>query len=222
MSSYFPHDRQRALYSLVEYVEKPFQRATNASARYFRINFRLITYTYLILLTISVLEWLSHVMGIGAFGRESQYASIGNTLLITVLSATFSLSHYYIYMIYGHGYQDPKAQFYVDKYSSIGECKSSMGLMRSFYGFSLLTGVGTLAACWLTAKSTWHEQVLSLRNFLDVTYFNAALSEFNISDSSQYSNSLVVYNWVVTAIALVVVLLAILGIIQTLLARVKE
>lgn len=222
MSSYFPHERQRALYSLVEYVEKPFQRATNASARYFRINLKLIAYTYLILLTISALEWLSHVMGIGAFGRENQYASISNTLIVTVFAATFSVVHYYIYMIYGHGYQDPQAQFYVDKYSSISECKSSMKLMRSFYCFSLLTGIGTLAACWLSAKSTWHEQVLSLKNFLDVTYFNAALINFNISDSSQYSNSLVVYNWVVTAITLTVILLAALGIIQTLLARVKE
>lgn len=219
--SMYPSERQRAAYSEVEYSETSFQKATNASAFFFRRNYKLVMYAYIVLATLSCLEFFSNTMGLGVYSNAAQYGSLKNTALIMVMAATFAFSHYYIYMIFGHGYQSQEAQFYVDKYSSLQECKNSISLMRGFYIFSIMSALGTLLAGWLTADSGITEQVVAVKNYFESNYYNVAMHEYALHDLSLYSNTLVAYSWVVTMVLVTVIVLSVIGLIQSLLAPVR-
>lgn len=220
-NSVYPSERQRAAYSEVEYTETAFQKATNASAFFFRRNYKLVMYAYIVLATLSCLEFFSNTMSLGVYSNEFQYGSLKNTSLTMVLSATFAFSHYYIYMIFGHGYQSQEAQFYADKYSSLQECKSSISLMRGFYTFSILTALGTLAVSWFTADSGWLEQVVAVKNYFESNYYNVAMYEYGLEDMSLYSNTLVAYSWTVTIVLVTILILSVIGLVQSLLAPVR-
>lgn len=219
--SVYPSERQRAAYSAVEYNETNFQKATNASAFFFRRNYKLVMYAYIVLAALSCLEFFSNTMGLGVYGNNAQYGSLINTSLVMVVSATFAFSHYYIYMIFGHGYQSQEAQFYVDKYSSLQECKNSLSLMRGFYIFSILSAITTLAVCWLTAESGVVEQIVAVKNFFESNYYNVAMYEYGLHDLTLYSNTLVAYSWVSTMVLITVFILSLIGVIQSLLAPVR-
>ena len=217
----YPSERQRAAYSQTEYNETDFQKATNASAFFFRRNFRLVMYAYIVLAALSCLEFSSNAMGVGIYGNTAQYGSLKNTSLMMVLSATFAFAHYYIYMILGHGYQSSELQFYVDKYSSLQECKNSIGLMRGFYIFSLITALATLLVGWLTSASSLNQQIIAVKNYFDSNYYNVAMYEYGLQDMSLYSNTLVAYSWVFTIVLFTVIVISLIGIIQSLLAPVR-
>lgn len=226
MDKFYPSESQKRLYNTIEYQEQSFQVATNASGKYFRTNFMMIHFLYLILFVVSALEWCSFMFA-GAFnifasaGVGGQFSSIVNSASVMVVAITFSMSHYYIYLVYGHGYKDAEAQFYVDKYSTLQECKNNLTLMRNFYKFSMFTAALTLAANWLTAKISFADQMLGLKEFLEVSYVNAGMSDIGVPAITKFSGALIAFNWLATLICLAVFFVSFLGVVQTLMAKVK-
>lgn len=221
MNKYYPNERQKSLYNMMEYKEQDYQVATNASGKYFRTNFMLIHCLYLILFVVSALEWCSFMFAsafniIAASGMGGQFSSMVNSASVMVVAITFSMSHYYIYLVYGHGYKDAEAQFYVDKYSTQQECKGSLVLMRNFYKFSIFTSVLTMCANWLTARIKFSDQILGVKDFLESSYVNAGMSDIGVPAVTKFSGALIAFNWLTSVICLAVFLLGCLGIVQSL------
>lgn len=216
-TSIYPTRRQKAFFES-NHVELQYHHGiTSTAAMYFRFMLRIMILVYVIMAVISGFELFSILITKNAESTR-QMVSLSKAFLMLTLILTMILMHNQVMLILGHGYKNKSAQIYVDRLSTVEECRANLSIIKSFFAF---TGIMATIMLWILWGGYGTPFYNGLFGSQLSQVLNTAISLKNDDSLSASGNLIKPYLWIGSVSFLLVILMAVLGWIQAATSRIK-